>query len=307
MVLAAGALCWRRGPHGLEVLMVHRPKYDDWSFPKGKLEPDELLPVCAVRELAEETGAIVRLGRPLPAVCYHDADGAPKHVSYWAARVLGTRRPTASPDEIDGVTWVGLEEAAARLTAPSDRGPLAELSRYAAAGVLDTVPVLVVRHATARPRDAWARADAERPLVDAGRRQAAALVPLLACWRPERFVSSPWRRCLQTIGPYVKASGAHVKTKGGLSERGFRRDPGKAAKHVTALVDRCRPGALCTHRPVLDGVMRSLSRLTVGSSQPLIPDRDPYLAPGEVLVAHVRRGGQDGRPVVAVERFPVAR
>ena len=305
-VLAAGVLCWRRGAHELEVLMVHRPRYRDWSFPKGKLEDRELLPVCAVRELAEETGVLARLGRPLPQVCYPDARGLSKQVSYWAGTTIHARLRTASASEIDDVAWVPLSEAGARLTNPGDRVPLDTLARFAAAGELETSPVLVVRHATARPRDAWARADADRPLVAAGRRQAQALVALLDCWRPENVVSSPWRRCLQTLAPWVEVSGARVRTKGGLSERGFRRSAGKASKHITALVDRGRPALLCTHRPVLEGVMRTLARLTVVSARKDLPTSDPYLAPSEVLVTHVRRSGL-GRPVVAVEQHAVLR
>ncbi len=285
--------------------MVHRPKYDDWSFPKGKSEPDEPLPVCAVREVAEETGAAVRLGRQLPGVCYRDADGKAKRVSYWAATVVRMTPRTASPREIDRTEWVPIEQAADRLTAPSDASPLDALTGLDGIGGLATVPLIVIRHATARPRDSWTRADADRPLVAAGRRQAAALAPLLDCWSPETIVSSPWRRCLETLAPYVDASGIKVRTKGGLSERGFRRNPGKAVKHLRNLVERGRPGVLCTHRPVLAGVMSALDALTVSEMRPLLPLEDPHLAPCEILVAHVRRAGS-GPPVLAIERHRVS-
>ncbi len=286
--------------------MVHRPRYDDWSFPKGKLEDDELLAVCAVREVAEETGVVVRLARPLPEVTYTDLNGFPKRVTYWAATPVHRGRRTAPETEIDQVAWVGLSRVADRLTAAGDKVPLDALAGLAKAGELDTAPVLIVRHATARPRDSWARADAERPLVEGGRRQATALVALLGCWRPEVAVSSPWRRCLQTLGPYVERSGIKVRTKGGLSERGFRRNPGKAAKHIAALIERGRPAVMCTHRPVLAGVMPTLRADTVEAARSTVPIQDPYLAPSEVLVAHVARG-RPNRPVVAVERHPIPR
>ena len=87
--LAAGVLCWRRARDGLEVLLVHRPRYDDWSWPKGKTRASEVLPVTAVREAAEETGLVVRLGRPLGQVRYLLEDGRPKEVTYWAAVSTG--------------------------------------------------------------------------------------------------------------------------------------------------------------------------------------------------------------------------
>jgi 8-oxo-dGTP diphosphatase len=177
----------------------------------------------------------------------------------------------------------------------------------AAESALNTTPLVIVRHGTARPRDAWARADADRPLIASGRRQAAALTTLLACWRPELLLSSPWRRCVDSVTPYASTANVKIRTKGGLSERGFRRDPDKARKHLLALLDRGRPAALCTHRPVLAGVLRALRERTVRDQVKHVPDDDPYLAPGEVLVAHVVHPA--GRPayVVDLERQLAAR
>ena len=85
-VRAAGAVVTRKGG---DVLLVHRPRYDDWSFPKGKLDPGEHAVTAAVREVAEETGLDVRLGPPLPGQRYRLANGRTKAVSYWTARVVG--------------------------------------------------------------------------------------------------------------------------------------------------------------------------------------------------------------------------
>jgi phosphohistidine phosphatase SixA len=194
-----------------------------------------------------------------------------------------------------------LDVAADRLTQAADAGPLGALAEFAAGAQLATSAVLVIRHATARPRDAWARADADRPLVASGKRQAMALGALLQCWRPEQVFSSPWRRCQQTMGPYTAASGARLRTKAGLSEAAFKRSPGKAARHTRRLLDTSHGGALCTHRPVLAAVLDTLRKAAAADVQDQIPDSTPYLRPGEVLVAHVVRGGP--RPVVvAVER-----
>ncbi len=297
VVAAAGVVCWREGADGLEVLLVHRPSYDDWSFPKGKLHDGELLPQCALRELAEETGVEAVLGRPLPGTSYQLSTGELKQVSYWVGRVRGTGRPTAAPTEVDQARWVRLGQARELLTAEVDRVPLDALAGWAEQGELATWPVIVVRHSAARPRDAWPRADAERPLVAAGRRQANAVGELLRCWRPEYLLSSPWLRCLETLAPYAGPEGLRVRTKGGLTESGYRRNPDRARRHLDRLIQRGRPAALCTHRPVLVGLLAALAEAEASPATPAWG-----MVPGEILVAHVvpRAGGP---AVVATERF----
>jgi 8-oxo-(d)GTP phosphatase len=323
---AAGVLCWRQGRDGLEVLLVHRPRYDDWSWPKGKVKDGEPLPCTAIREAAEETGLDVVLGRPVGDVRYPLESGRRKHVTYWAATVVGPATDdrdaqddrsgdrsddtggepgadggTPTPPEIDEVTWLPLREAEARLSRKSDADPLRALERSASAGALATAPVLVVRHGTSRPRDSWPQADADRPLISAGRRQANGLVPLLACWRPERVLSSPWKRCLDTVEPYATAAGLAVRTKGSLSEEGAHRSPGRTRRNIHRLLDRGRPALLCTHRPVLAEVFGVVRAACLPGAADGVPDSNPFLAPGEVLVAHVAVGTWPAR-VVAVER-----
>ncbi len=303
--LAAGVLCWRRARDGLEVLLVHRPRYDDWSWPKGKTRSAELLPVTAVREAAEETGHVVRLGRPLGQVRYLLEGGRPKEVTYWAAVPTGVDAPeNATPEnatpEVDGLAWLPVAEARAVLTRAADAAPLDVLEKHAAAGELDTVPLLVVRHGTSRPRDSWAHVDADRPLVSAGRRQARALVPLLACWCPERIVSSPWRRCMETVAPFAQDASLRVVTKEFLSEVGAARSPKRTRRQVQRLLDRGQPALLCTHRPVLGEVFTVLRDAAPSDVAAEVPRKDPFLAPGEVLVAHAL--ATEPAQVVAVER-----
>ena len=319
-VVAAGVLCWRPARDGgVEVLVVHRPEHDDWTWPKGRPERREQPAECAVRSTAADTGVRVVLGRPLPPVRYALPDGPVKEVSYWAARVTGRHDPAARPagrpggrpgdrrpggptDRVDGARWLRPEEAAERLTHPADAAPLVALAALAAEGTLDTVATLVIRHATARPRDAWARADAERPLVASGRRQAMALGALLQCWRPDVVLSSPWRRCRETLDPYLAAARPRLRTKGGLSEAGHRRAPGKAARHVRSLLESAHGGALCTHRPVLEAVLDAVRLWCTPEAARQVPDRNPFLHPGDVLVAHVVHGQRRRPVVVAVER-----
>ena len=121
-VLAAGGVLARRGPDGLEVLVVHRPRYDDWSFPKGKCDAGETFEQTAAREVAEETGLEVAFGVELPSVRYHDHKGRPKLVRYWSMRVLGgTFEPN---DEVDEVRWLTVEAARALLSYEHDRALL---------------------------------------------------------------------------------------------------------------------------------------------------------------------------------------
>lgn len=302
-VRAAGAICWRRDDGQLRVLLVHRPRYDDWSWPKGKLDAGEPVAVAAVREVAEETGLQVRLGVPLPTARYRLSDVADKQVAYWAAHVSAGPLPTPPrPTEVDGVEWVTPDDAAQRLTRRGDRQQLQALLDAETGGALDTFPFMVVRHGLAHPRESWSGADDERPLAEAGERQAALLADLLAVWGPEHVYSSPSRRCTDSVRPYVQATDAKLTTTSGLSERGHRRDPRTVSSLVAELLAEGRPVGLCTHRPVLGSVLGTIAGHAAAAMADEIPSKDPFLDAGGVLVAHV--GRRSGR-VVAVERHAV--
>lgn len=303
-VLAAGAVVWRERSGQLEVLVVHRPRYGDWSWPKGKIEDDESLPAAAVREVAEETGLRVALGRPLPSAYYTVGESTPKSVRYWAAAGPSGALPAPPhPDEVDETRWVLVPDAEQMLTRRADRVQLRAVVEAFEDGTLRTFPVAVLRHGHARPKSAWAHADAERPLVRAGRTQAEAVVDLLAAYAPKRVLSSPWRRCTETVEPFLARHGGllgtTLRTKKALSEDGHRRNRAKTADLVRKLVRKRRPVVVCTHRPVLSTLLGALAgHAEVGRSGDL-PSKDPFLVPGELLVAHV---AYSSRRVVAVER-----
>ena len=122
-ILAAGGVVGRRTEKGeLEVLLIHRPKYDDWTLPKGKLDDGEGAEEAALREVEEETGFSVELGDELPATDYHDRYGRPKNVRYWIMDITGGKfRPNR---EVDEVRWFPIEAAKAALTYPRDRDVL---------------------------------------------------------------------------------------------------------------------------------------------------------------------------------------
>jgi 8-oxo-dGTP diphosphatase len=123
-VLAAGGLVLRDGPSGPEVVLVHRPRYDDWTLPKGKLDEGEGSPEAALREVLEETGLDCRLGRELATTAYVDSHGRPKVVRYWSMSVARDRGFEPG-DEVDEVRWLSIAEAGGLLTYDRDRDVLA--------------------------------------------------------------------------------------------------------------------------------------------------------------------------------------
>lgn len=284
-IYAAGALCWRVRKKKLELLLIHRQRYDDWSWPKGKLDKGETLPECAVREVFEEVGLPITLGIPLPAIRYAVKPGY-KEVHYWAAPV-DDMPPIPDGKEVDAVIWCSPNKARGLLSNPSDVEPLDALVAAHEAGTLETWPLLIVRHAKAKPRSAWTRAEGERPLAATGRRQALYLQRLLMSWHPGKVYTSGWMRCIATISPYAQATKAKVRVVPWLTEADHKRHPAKVASVVEKLLTRSSAAAVCTHRPVMPTVLATLAGHMSEDLAQGLPVLDPHLSPGEVLVAHV--------------------
>lgn len=290
VIHAAGGIVWRprRGPatstgkDRVEVLIVHRPSYDDWTFPKGKPDRGESLPVTAVREIDEETGYRVRLGHPLPETLYR-VRGGMKRVSYWVARPVGQPRTFVPNDEVDDVRWVRVKEARKLLTYDHDRMLLKAFTALRDAKAHRTRTVIVLRHAQARVRTAWKRNDIDRPLTKPGEAQSAKLAPLLDAYGASRIVSSPAVRCVQTVEPYSHATKALLELDERLSEE---TKPKRVARSIATILERKRPTVICSHRPTLPWIFASLGL-------------EPHeLAQGEGVVLHHRKGR-----VVAIEPF----
>ncbi|WAL39968.1 NUDIX hydrolase [Brevibacterium sp. BRM-1] len=301
-VLAAGAVCWREEGRGLEVLLVHRPKYDDWSWPKGKVDPGETLPECAIREVREETGYRIRLGLPLPSARYGVGRRLVKHVHYWSAEVRGQGKPKPdNPREIDRAEWVPVDRARGMLTRYADREQLDKLVHAHSTGSMRAWPLIIVRHGKAFPRSKWHETESVRPLLALGTRQAMALTGLLGAWDIRRVASSPWKRCVATVKPFAAATGRPVKTVKALSEKANAQAPEKTAKYLAKLLERGTGTAVCTHRPVLPTVLAALAAHASKGLADRLPDEDPYMNPGEILVAYVRPGGAPR--IVEFERY----
>jgi len=121
-VRAAGGIVMRESAEGPELLLIHRPKYDDWSFPKGKLDSGESFRTAAHREVLEETGLSCELGRRLPTVLYRDHKGRPKEVRYWLMEVLeGDIAERPADQEVDQCRWLPPDRAREKLTYEHDR------------------------------------------------------------------------------------------------------------------------------------------------------------------------------------------
>jgi 8-oxo-dGTP diphosphatase len=253
-IQAAGAVLWRPGQAGPEVVLVHRPRYDDWSFPKGKSMPGEHVLLTAVREVAEETGVRIALGRRLSPVSYR-SDDRPKRVDYWVAHPApdGSGPAGTVPNaEVDRLEWLPVPAAGDRLSYPHDAGVLGE---FAAAPAASTAFILV-RHASSRSRKAWREAghadDLPRPLTARGCGQAQRLARILACFGPARVVSSATERCLATVRPYAALTGMPVEAEPAFA-------PGAPAAamrdRITALAAAGEPVLVCAHRENLPGML----------------------------------------------------
>lgn len=268
-VLAAGAVVLRKD----KVLLVHRPAYDDWAFPKGKLDRGEGFAVAAVREVQEETGLRVRLGVPLSSQRY-PLGARMKRVDYWVGRVMDGHDVSgyAPNAEIDDVAWVDLDEAPHRLSYTHDVDTLGEALEVGKA----TRVVVVLRHGQARSRKTWRGDDRRRPLLALGREQARGIVPLLAAFGVTRVVSSSSTRCVETVTPYAEWSRLKVRAFGGLSEEDATQ---ASVRHeISKLVDSRADAVICTHRPVLPMVFDELGI-----------DAEQQTA-GELIVVHHRHG-----------------
>ncbi len=229
VVRAAGAVLWRPSrKHGIRVAVVHRPRYDDWSLPKGKADGAETPPVTAWREVWEETGFESALGRALTTVSYSVSVG-PKTVQYFAARRLSGA--FVANKEVDKLEWLPVAAARIRMSYEFDKAVLDTFSLERP----DLTGVLLVRHARAGHRESFDGADANRPLDAKGRRQAEALVTQLLPFGPEIVHSAPIERCLATVEPLAAKLGVAVVREALLAEDAYRDDPAGARRRLVEL------------------------------------------------------------------------
>lgn len=270
-VLAAGAVVWRppESSSTTTVAVIHRPRYDDWSLPKGKVDNGETEPVAAVREIHEETGYRAELGRRLAAVAYPVTDGT-KHVCYWAARALeGEFAPNA---EVDELLWLPASEAADKVGYPHDRKVLRQFAKHTP----NTQTVLIVRHGTAGSKRRYKGDDQRRPLDKRGRAQAESLVAQLLAFGATTLYAADRRRCVQTIEPLADELGRDISTESTLTEEAYWNDRKKSRKRVLDIASAGGTPVICTQGKVIpdliswwcerDGVRPDKSRNRKGST-----------------------------------------
>jgi 8-oxo-dGTP pyrophosphatase MutT (NUDIX family)/phosphohistidine phosphatase SixA len=282
-VLAAGGVLWRPGHReSVEVAVIHRPRYDDWSLPKGKVDPGETEPVTAVREVLEETGHHVQLGRRIASVSY-PIEQRTKKVQYWSARNLGGS--FAPNNEVDELIWLSVSASIKKVSYPYDRKVLRRWAKQPA----DTKSVLIVRHGTAGSKSRFSGDDKMRPLDKKGRAQAEALVAQLATFGPTDVYSADRVRCHQTVEPLAEELGVTINNEPVLTEEAYADNPKRARRKVLEIADSHRTPVICTQGKVIpdliawwcerDGVCPDKSRNRKGSTWVL------SLADGRLIAA----------------------
>ncbi|MEO8477625.1 MAG: NUDIX hydrolase [Actinomycetota bacterium] len=248
LVRAAGGLLIRRNEASLvRLAVVHRPRYDDWSFPKGKADEGETDEATALREVEEETGIRASIDAELPTVRYVDHQGRPKIVRYW---VMHPHDGTFEPgDEVDELRWSTFGEVEALLTYHHDRALVGTLRRMLPPGQ----PAYLVRHAKAGDRAGWTEDDRLRPLTKKGRRQADAIVEALRDRVVERIITSPHVRCVQTVRPLALERRVELETHEALAE-------GAPLAEALDLLEQMAgmPTVLCSHGDVIPALVDRL-------------------------------------------------
>ena len=276
IIRAAGAVVWRKRTNGIvEIALVHRPKYDDWSLPKGKVEPGESAIAAGYREVFEETNLETQFGPFLDSVSYFSPDGE-KQVDYWAAKYIGDELPFVPNQEVDQMKWLELPAATDELTHETDQQVIGKFLE----STFDSTPLILLRHAKAVSRDEWRKDDSDRPLDDLGRTQANRLISTLQVFNISQIHTSDAVRCFDTIYPFAKSRKYEVKTTKKLSEDAFYKDKDKSIEYVHDLLKEENSILVCSHNPIIP---RIVEKLVKKSDLDLDVEK---LQPGDAWVIH---------------------
>lgn len=291
VVYAAGAVLWRIENNKLKVALVHRGRYDDWAWAKGKVDPGETLPETAVREIREETGLKVKLGVPLGIQRYRLPNKNLKEVHYWAAQVTDKALANSSfepNEEISQVVWLTPSEARKRLSYTHDHEQLDALLELHKKHRLETYPIILLRHGKARSRATWTGKESGRPLLTDGNSQAEALPPILKAYGAKMVFSSPWTRCLSTVAPYAQKRSVKVRTIAAFTEAANAQKPEKTRAAVAEIMSLEKSAVICTHRPVLPTMIEQLEKSAISKLGPKL-HLAALLKPGSMAIIHMSR------------------
>ena len=279
LIQAAGAVLWRNSDTSqLEIAVIHRPRYDDWSLPKGKVESGESHISAGYREIQEETGYESTFGPEIGTVVYK-LEGAPKEVRYWAAAAT-VKTGTPNPQEVDEVLWLAPNLAKEKLTNKDDRAIVDFFLEFGT----DTFPIILLRHAKALKRTEWDGDDGDRPLEHRGQLQAKRLLPIYLPYGISEVHTSDALRCIETIDLMTRLIEKTAIFSADLSEYGYAKDKEAPLDYVQDLMDRGISAIVCSHNPIIPKVVKKL----VGKKYFKSMDRE--LEPAQAIVLHCRAG-----------------
>jgi 8-oxo-dGTP diphosphatase len=289
MIRGAGVILWReRQPLELEVALVHRQRYDDWTFPKGGVELGESPIHTAYRECKEEVGITPVLGPYIGDVTYK-LQGEKKRVDYWMAKVGKSDETFAPGDEVDKVSWTSIKEARHFLTYEEDR---TLLSRFVKAE-RHVNTLILLRHAKAVKREEWFGEDSDRPLSHKGQLQAEKLSGFFSIYAVEEIHTSDAQRCLSTVQPIAMKSLSNLKSSPILSEDFYEKDDNAAMEYVMQLIKYNKRMIVCSHNPILDDMLLAFE------NHKHLRKELPKLAPADCWVIH-----HIGSRIIALEALP---
>jgi 8-oxo-dGTP diphosphatase len=288
VIRAAGALLWRETSElKIEIALIHRPRYDDWSLPKGKIEEGESSLRCAFREVIEETGITPQFGRELGSVEYKEPAGL-KRVKYWAAKALTDE--FLPNEEVDEIKWLNPEDALARATHESDKTIIKNFLTQEPR----TDTLIIVRHTKALERGDWDDDDSKRTLDERGLTQSKQLIQHLEPFGIDEIYSSDYIRCVQTVTPLAQSRGLKITEIPNLNEANFEFDPERAISFANAVKQDEKNILICSHNPVIPTMLRGILNTKL-KNKDLIK-----LEPGDAWIVHRVRGEIVGLDFLAI-------
>jgi len=286
-ISAAGAVVWRKHKDNFtEVAIIHRPKYDDWSFPKGKLEIGESIISCAHREVLEETNLQTEFGPHLGQVEYFTPDGL-KKVTYWSAKVIA-EKPFRTNTEVDQLKWIPITKVIEVLTNETDKEIFDKFVKVK----FNSKPFILLRHAKAITRDEWQGEDDDRPLSSSGQNQAMRLLSTYQVFNIDQIHSSDAVRCYDTVKSMAKGLDIKLEVSSKLSENTYKKDKEKAFDYVRELIKEDKSILICSHNPILP---KMLNKLTKKSE---IEADEDKLSPADGWVIH-----RSGKEIIQIDRL----
>lgn len=339
-----------------ELCLVYRPKYDDWSWPKGKNEDNESHRHTAVREVGEETGYAVTLGPHIAQIEYplenegkksisksgaknssqnNNKTEVVKRIHYWMMREIdenaamrrlpafGPIKP-AKPTEIGNVIWLTPSKARKKLTHDSDRKVLDAFLEKLHDGQTEYKTLILVRHGKAESRKSWQGSEATRPITPLGSAASYALGRELACYAPNRIVSSPWKRCVETVATFAHDSSLSIEQIAELTEDHHENKPKSTlsvliseiqnldcnaqntqnAKNTEANINNST--VMCLHRPIIGTFFDYLRGITKPRAHKrILSQKSPYMPTGSAIVLHISNTSKGARIIDIEKVLPI--